>query len=42
VNAVVDAVSHLGVTDVPKPATPEAVWRAIRSAHAGNGQGGGA
>ncbi len=37
INAVVDAVSHLGVTDLPKPATPERVWRAIRDA-----QGGGA
>jgi len=35
VNAIVDALSHLGVTDVPKPATPEAVWRAIRSANGG-------
>lgn len=32
VNAVVDALAPLGVTDVPVPATPEAVWRAIRSA----------
>jgi carbon-monoxide dehydrogenase large subunit len=39
VNAVIDALSHLGVTDVPKPATPEAVWRAIRTARA---EGGGA
>jgi carbon-monoxide dehydrogenase large subunit len=37
INAVVDAVSHLGVTDVGKPASPERVWRAIRDA-----QGGGA
>ena len=29
VNAVVDALSHLGVTDVPLPATPERVWKAI-------------
>jgi carbon-monoxide dehydrogenase large subunit len=48
VNSVVDALSHLGVTDVPKPATPEAVWRAIHSAkgapgwHAAGGEGGGA
>jgi carbon-monoxide dehydrogenase large subunit len=34
VNAVVDAVSHLGVTDVGKPATPERVWRAIQDAQA--------
>ena len=30
INAVVDAVSHLGVTDVGKPASPERVWRAIQ------------
>ena len=35
VNAIVDAVSHLGVTDVGKPATPERVWRAIRDAEGG-------
>ena len=29
INAVVDAVSHLGVTDVGLPATPERVWKAI-------------
>ena len=29
INAVVDALSHLGVTDVPLPATPERVWKAI-------------
>ena len=28
-NAVVDALSHLGVRHVPMPATPERVWRAI-------------
>ncbi|MDP9330681.1 MAG: xanthine dehydrogenase family protein molybdopterin-binding subunit [Actinomycetota bacterium] len=32
INAVVDAVSHLGVTEVGKPASPERVWRAIRDA----------
>jgi aerobic carbon-monoxide dehydrogenase large subunit len=32
INAVVDALSHLGVTDVPRPATPERVWRAIQEA----------
>src|SRR4051812_5361493 len=30
VNAVVDAVRHLGVNDVQMPCTPERVWRAIR------------
>jgi aerobic carbon-monoxide dehydrogenase large subunit len=29
INAIVDALSHLGVTDVQMPATPERVWRAI-------------
>jgi aerobic carbon-monoxide dehydrogenase large subunit len=32
INAVVDALSHLGVTDVPLPATPERVWTAIEEA----------
>jgi carbon-monoxide dehydrogenase large subunit len=32
INAVVDALSHLGVTDVQRPATPERVWRAIQEA----------
>ena len=29
INAVVDALSHLGVSDIQLPATPERVWRAI-------------
>jgi aerobic carbon-monoxide dehydrogenase large subunit len=29
INAVVDALSHLGVTDVGLPATPERVWKAL-------------
>jgi len=29
-NALVDALSPLGITDLPMPATPETVWRAIR------------
>ncbi|WP_432074625.1 xanthine dehydrogenase family protein molybdopterin-binding subunit [Streptomyces wuyuanensis] len=32
VNAIVDALRPLGVTDVPMPCTPERVWRAIRRA----------
>jgi carbon-monoxide dehydrogenase large subunit len=32
INAVVDALSHLGVTDVERPATPERVWKAIQEA----------
>jgi aerobic carbon-monoxide dehydrogenase large subunit len=34
-NAVVDALSHLGVRHVDMPCTPERVWRAIRDARAG-------
>jgi carbon-monoxide dehydrogenase large subunit len=32
VNAVVDALSHLGVRHLNPPLTPERVWRAIRDA----------
>jgi aerobic carbon-monoxide dehydrogenase large subunit len=32
VNAIVDALSELGVTHVEMPATPERVWRAIKAA----------
>ena len=31
-NAVVDALSHLGVTHIDMPCTPERVWRAIQDA----------
>jgi aerobic carbon-monoxide dehydrogenase large subunit len=31
-NAIVDALSHLGVRHIDMPATPERVWRAIRAA----------
>ena len=31
-NAVIDAVSHLGVRHIDMPLTPERVWRAIREA----------
>jgi carbon-monoxide dehydrogenase large subunit len=34
-NAVVDALSHLGVRHVDLPCTAERVWRAIRDAGAG-------
>jgi aerobic carbon-monoxide dehydrogenase large subunit len=34
-NAVVDAVSHLGVRHIDMPCTPERVWRAITDARAG-------
>src|SRR3954467_3668303 len=32
VNAVVDAVRYLGVTDINMPCTPQRVWRAVKSA----------
>ena len=32
INAVTDALWHLGVKDVPMPASPHAVWKAIRAA----------
>ena len=32
INAIIDALSELGVTDVPMPATSQAVWRAIQEA----------
>jgi carbon-monoxide dehydrogenase large subunit len=35
VNAVVDAVRHLGVNDIRMPCTPERVWRAINGPGAG-------
>ncbi len=31
VNAVVDAIRHLGVNDITMPCTPERVWRAINT-----------
>jgi carbon-monoxide dehydrogenase large subunit len=31
-NALVDALKPLGIRDVPMPATPERLWRAIRTA----------
>jgi carbon-monoxide dehydrogenase large subunit len=34
-NAVIDALSHLGVHHVDMPCTPDRVWRAIRDAEAG-------
>jgi carbon-monoxide dehydrogenase large subunit len=32
INAVVDALAHLGVRDVPMPASPHTVWKTIRAA----------
>ena len=29
-NAILDAIAPLGTTDVPMPATPERIWRALR------------
>jgi carbon-monoxide dehydrogenase large subunit len=34
-NALVDALSHLGVKHIEMPATPERVWRTIRQANGG-------
>ena len=34
-NAVVDALSHFGVTEIERPASPERVWRAIQAAKGG-------
>jgi carbon-monoxide dehydrogenase large subunit len=35
-NAVIDAVSHLGVRHIDMPCTPERVWAAIQAARNGN------
>ena len=32
VNAVVDALSHIGVRHIDMPTTPQRVWEAIRAA----------
>jgi carbon-monoxide dehydrogenase large subunit len=32
INAVVDALSGIGVTHMPMPASPQTVWRAIQTA----------
>jgi aerobic carbon-monoxide dehydrogenase large subunit len=39
INAVLDALAPLGVTDISMPATPEKVWRAIQAAKAAKGGG---
>lgn len=36
INGIVDALRPMGVTDVPMPATPLAVWRTIQAAKGGN------
>ena len=33
-NAVVDALSDYGITNIDMPATPERVWKAIQDAKA--------
>jgi carbon-monoxide dehydrogenase large subunit len=38
VNAALDAVRHLGVTDIRMPLTPERVWRAIHQGGDGGGR----
>ena len=35
INAIVDALAPLGITDIAMPATPERVWAAIREAREG-------
>jgi len=35
INAIVDALRHLGVNDVPMPASPQNVWRTLQAAHEG-------
>jgi carbon-monoxide dehydrogenase large subunit len=35
INAIVDALSELGVRHIEMPAAPERVWRNIRAATAG-------
>jgi carbon-monoxide dehydrogenase large subunit len=39
VNAIVDALRPLGVTDVPMPCSPQRVWRAIQEASSGQSEG---
>ena len=35
INAIVDALGHLGVTDIKMPASPQRVWAAIQEARGG-------
>jgi len=42
INAVIDALSSLGVTHLDMPASPERVWNAIRTAQQGARQAGNA
>ncbi|HKA04220.1 MAG TPA: molybdopterin cofactor-binding domain-containing protein, partial [Acidimicrobiales bacterium] len=36
INAIVDALAHLGVTDIAMPASPHRVWEAIQAAKGGS------
>ena len=38
INAVIDAIAHLGVTHIDMPASPWKLWRAIRDASTTNGE----
>jgi ABC-type transport system substrate-binding protein len=38
-SAIADALAPAGVTDIPLPATPDAIWRAIRLAARGQATG---
>jgi len=38
VNAIIDAVRHLGVEDIRMPCTPERVWKAIHGRGGGGGE----
>ncbi len=38
VNAVIDAIRHLGVADVTMPCTPQTVWRALQAAAEGGAE----
>jgi carbon-monoxide dehydrogenase large subunit len=35
INAILDALSPLGIDHIDMPATPERIWRAIRNARLG-------
>jgi aerobic carbon-monoxide dehydrogenase large subunit len=37
-NAVIDAVSHLGVRHIDMPLTPERVWQALQAAGGSDGR----
>ncbi|HKH87507.1 MAG TPA: molybdopterin cofactor-binding domain-containing protein, partial [Acidimicrobiales bacterium] len=39
INAIVDALSHLGITDIDMPASPERVWSLVRAARSASGSG---